>query len=99
MSTTTELMHRQLAEAVVNGQVELLGIDEIVKRLGVSRSTLERWVRNSRASFAGQSQLADFAVSISQGKTNFPAPDIYIGASPKWTKDKVISWLMSNSTK
>ena len=90
-------MDPKLAEAIVNGEVELLGIEEIVKRLGVSRSTLERWVRNSRISVAGQGTLADMTANILHGKTNFPAPDLYIGASPKWTKDKVIKWLMNNS--
>lgn len=87
----------KFAQAVVDGEVELLGIDEIVKRLGVSRSTLERWVRNGRNTLPGMGHV--MPASLFAGKTNFPAPDIYIGASPKWSKDTVIKWLMANSTK
>lgn len=89
----------KFAQAVVDGEVELLGIDEIVKRLGVSRSTLERWVRNGRNTIPGMEHVMPVSSSLFPARTNFPAPDIYIGASPKWSKDTVVKWLMANSTK
>lgn len=85
-------VNRNLASAIVDGKVELLGVDEIVDRLGVSRSTLERWVRNGKA--AAAMSLIDRMAS----KGQFPEPDIYIGSSPKWTKDTVVNWLVANSS-
>ncbi len=35
-----------LVNRIANGEATLLGVEEICKRLGVSRSTFERWVRN-----------------------------------------------------
>jgi predicted DNA-binding transcriptional regulator AlpA len=89
----------QLARAIVEGKVELLGVDEIVSRLGVSRSTLERWIRNTRASLTGGGDVAGALASFVEGKTGFPPPDVYIGASPRWIKETVVKWVMTNSTK
>jgi len=89
------VLDRSLASAIVDGKVELLGVDEIVERLGVSRSTLERWVRNGKAS-AGAAGVS-FVDRVSS-RLGFPEPDIYIGNSPKWTKDTVVTWLLANST-
>ena len=88
----------QLARAIVDGKVELLGVEEIVSRLGVSRSTLERWIRNGRSSIVDSSEFSDALANFVEGKTNFPAPDVYIGASPKWIKETVVKWMMRNST-
>lgn len=38
-----------IVDRIANGQAELLGIDDICKRLGVSRTTLDRWVQNGRS--------------------------------------------------
>lgn len=38
-----------LVDRIANGTAELLGIDDICKRLGVSRTTLDRWVQNGRS--------------------------------------------------
>lgn len=86
------VLDRSLASAIVDGKVELLGVDEIVDRLGVSRSTLERWVRNGKAASA-----VSFVDRVSS-RLGFPEPDIYIGNSPKWTKDTVVTWLLANSS-
>lgn len=86
------VLDRSLASAIVDGKVELLGVDEIVDRLGVSRSTLERWVRNGKAAAA-----VSFVDRVSS-RLGFPEPDIYIGNSPKWTKDTVVTWLLANSS-
>lgn len=85
-------LDHSLASAIVDGKVELLGVDEIVERLGVSRSTLERWVRNGKAAAA-----VSFVDRISS-RLGFPEPDIYIGNSPKWTKQTVVTWLLANSS-
>lgn len=91
----------KLAADVVDGKVELLGIEEIVTRLGVSRSTLERWVRNGRAKLpAGMPQglmsVTGYSTNLF-GKTDFPPPDLHIGASPRWKKDTVMAWLVASS--
>ena len=99
----TSTVKPDLAEAIVNGDVELIGIDDIAKRLGVSRSTLERWIRTGNGSglptFGGQQTLGDLAANLTEGKMSFPPPDIYIGSSPKWDKKTVVAWLVKNSGK
>lgn len=97
---------QELAEKIVNGQVQLLGIDEIVSRLQVSRSTVERWVRKGKENLASKKTpdtLDCIPLSVvlgnKMGAANFPPPDIYIGSSPKWMKSTVVAWLMANSTR
>ncbi|HHT3530641.1 TPA: helix-turn-helix transcriptional regulator [Enterobacter asburiae] len=38
-----------LVDRIADGTAELLGIDDICRRLGVSRTTLDRWVQNGRS--------------------------------------------------
>jgi predicted DNA-binding transcriptional regulator AlpA len=44
----------------MSGQAKLLGIDDICKRLGISRTTFDRWVRNS----SGKSTLSPNTVHL-----------------------------------
>lgn len=102
-------LDRKLAERIADGRAELLGIDEVVTRIGVSRSTLERWIRKSKeltlmervqnqAARAGMSLPSGNGFSARNTQPMFPSPDLYIGASPKWLKETVINWLIANSS-
>ena len=70
-----------LVDRIAAGEATLLGIDEICTRLGISRTTFDRWVR-----CAG-----------SQENITFPAPDIRIGNSPKWEMETFKRWLAANA--
>ncbi len=42
MPVTTE----QAAKDIIEGAAKPIRVDEVLERLGISRSTLERWIRN-----------------------------------------------------
>ncbi|KHT34441.1 helix-turn-helix transcriptional regulator [Pectobacterium carotovorum] len=50
---------KSLIDRIADGEATLLGIDEICKRLDISRSTLERWVRNGSKSSNRLKELAE----------------------------------------
>jgi hypothetical protein len=95
-----------LVDRIANGDATLLGVDDICKRLGVSRSTFDRWVRNgvadsgqSRSSALRPKTLEDLFPSSSdsaESALKFPPPDIRIGNSPKWEIDTFKRWLTQN---
>jgi predicted DNA-binding transcriptional regulator AlpA len=89
-------MDAALARKVVNGDVELMGVDEIVARLGVSRRTLERWVQTGKG-LAGSIAASHVMHDLLDTAPSFPRPDLYIGNSPKWTKDSVTAWVIKSS--
>ncbi|WP_224718270.1 helix-turn-helix transcriptional regulator [Pectobacterium versatile] len=61
---------KSLIDRIADGEATLLGIDDICARLGISRSTLERWVRNgSRAS----NRLKELAEGMMQNGAGLPA--------------------------
>ncbi|KVS62778.1 MULTISPECIES: helix-turn-helix transcriptional regulator [Burkholderia cepacia complex] len=99
-----------LVNRIAEGKAQLLGIDDICQRLGVSRTTFDRWVRNGGgktgsttladlvgSSIAGRG-MADAAANLTDGATSFPPPDIYIGKSPKWEMQTFKTWLRANVT-
>ena len=82
-------MDKDQARRIIDGELELMGAEEISQRVGVSRRTLDRWVKPGNS-------LAKMMSNLDPEK--FPRPDLYIGNSPKWTKDTVILWLQENSS-
>lgn len=97
-----------LVNRIAEGKANLLGIDDICQRIGVSRTTFDRWVRNgggktgttgiaelAARSFIGNSMI-DAASNLTEGATSFPPPDIYIGKSPKWEMATFKRWLLAN---
>ena len=81
-----------IIEKIAAGEVTLLGIDDISKRLGVSRATFERWVRN------GGKNRASTAFSLDEDSNiRFPPPDIRIGNSPRWDIETLKKWLRNNN--
>jgi predicted DNA-binding transcriptional regulator AlpA len=97
---------KSLLDRIAEGEATLLGVDEICKRLSVSRATLDRWVLNGGGStetlssklgstVAPMSMLSDLA---SGDRTKFPPPDIRIGNSPRWELETFKEWLRLNMT-
>lgn len=97
-----------LVTRIAEGSATLLGIDEICKRLGISRSTFDRWQRNGQAPHNHSMLTAAGQVTRALNKKlgidddahmGFPPPDIRIGASPKWEIDTFKNWLRMNASK
>lgn len=98
-----------LVDRIAAGTATLLGIDEICSRIGVSRTTFDRWVRNGGGKVSGHTLLAgdsphslrklvDQAENFTDGTIRFPPPDIRIGNSPKWEMETFKRWLRANAT-
>ncbi|MEZ8256535.1 helix-turn-helix domain-containing protein [Vibrio cyclitrophicus] len=88
--------------------MKYLTIDDVCDMFSISRRTLERMRPDTRSGALAKlpPTLANrFSVDPSdilertnpQGKKmNFPEPDLYIGKSPRWDRDKLIAWLEEN---
>lgn len=86
------------ARKVVRGEDRLLGIDELVERLGISRSTLNRWVKNPKTKNNINSFSKNF--SINSFEINpFPEPVTYLGSSPRWLESSIVKWLIHRGHK
>ncbi len=59
--------------------LNLLSVETICQSLGVSRTTLNRWVQNTRDGVTD--------------KGTFPIPCTKVGNSPRWQKEVVNTWL------
>ncbi len=86
---------------IAEGRAQLLGIEDICTRLGISRSTFDRWQRNSslmpsRPGMPSRASLFHKVSSDESGMTPFPPPDIRIGNSPKWEIETFKKWLRQN---
>jgi len=102
-------MKNSLIESIAAGQAQLLTADDICKRLSISRSTFERWVRNSvpiqeqiqrKSEALGTiGQMLEMMVEPEKSdKTSFPQADIRIGNSPRWSIETFKKWLEANVT-
>lgn len=101
-------MEDGIFEKVVAGEVRLLSAEQICERLGVSRTTFDRWVRNTDPLSAVRSSSLlgrtldhaafDGAANFSEGRITFPKPDVKIGKSPRWQFETVVQWLKQNSS-
>lgn len=98
------MSHEDLVDRIANGKANLLGIDDICKRLGISRTTFDRWVKNGGgksvgSNFANLTTISSLMENALEGNISFPPPDIRIGNSPKWEMETFKSWLRANVTK
>jgi predicted DNA-binding transcriptional regulator AlpA len=95
-----------IVDRIADGRATLLGVDDICKRLGISRTTFDRWVKNgttihnnAKARVPLNMLLVD-AININdvndESALTFPAPDIRIGNSPKWELETFKRWLQKN---
>ena len=76
----------ELVERIANGEATLLGINDICKRLSISRTTFDRWLQNT----------VDQTTPRAENTRKFPLPDIRIGNSPKWELETFKCWLAQN---
>lgn len=96
----------EAAIRVVRGEDRLIGIDELVERLGISRSTLNRWVKRPGLTGYVLKQTQDFDKNLlknmqkdSLGSNPFPEPATYLGSSPRWLESSVVKWLVNKGHK
>ncbi len=87
--------------------MKYITIDDICEMLSISRRTLER-MRSTRSVEDPVSHLINSKVnqkkigillSFENTPLDFPEPDLYIGRSPRWEQDKLISWLQENGNR
>lgn len=88
--------------------MKYLTIDDVCDMLSISRRTLERMrpdtmsgaLANLQSGRANKLPVNSFDILRridAQGKKmSFPEPDLYIGKSPRWERDKLIAWLEEN---
>lgn len=60
------MLQNNLVDRIAAGTATLLGIDDICKRLGISRTTFDRWVRNG----GGKSDRATIASILASKMLN-----------------------------
>jgi len=96
-----------LINRIAEGKAQLLGIEDICTRLGISRSTFDRWQRVSTNSMHSRLlresnrinnpvRHSIFSNDDDSSMTSFPPPDIRIGNSPKWEIETFKKWLREN---
>ncbi|MGS0629141.1 MULTISPECIES: helix-turn-helix transcriptional regulator [Photorhabdus] len=85
--------------------MKYLTIDEVCEMLSISRRTLERMRSDTLDSRRNEPNSGDVIRNgigdlVGQMKhphrISFPKPDFYIGKSPRWERDKLITWLQKN---
>jgi hypothetical protein len=94
--------------------MKFLTIEDVCEMLSISRRTLERMRAGSASSIQemlesknlGSSSIIDaheFSAELRSGRQwgriPFPEPDLYIGKSPRWERDKLLSWLEINGNR
>ena len=76
----------------------LLSIDDICKKLSISRSSLERMRRPDKLQNIIQSSgLSHLSQDEPSFYVPFPEPTIVLGRSPRWSATVLNAWLHKNS--
>ena len=75
----------------------LLDINEVCKKLSISRSTLERLRRTSTSGFSSMRTPAYYMLQDDEfaGLPSFPEPTITLGRSPRWSARVLNNWINS----
>lgn len=81
----------------------LYSINQVCEKLGVSRSTLDRWRGVSKAlgvSSGGVSAMTsgNKLMDMVNGVPSFPQPDTYLNGAPRWTIQTLNAWVNANNT-
>ena len=86
--------------------MKFLTIEDVCEMLSISRRTLERMrvgrsatisdLVNSRGAGSPSALFDRTNRNISGERLPFPEPDIYLGKSPRWDRDKLLKWLEEN---
>lgn len=101
-----------LVNRIAEGKATLLGAEDICTRLGISRSTFDRWQKKNgtlstvtsgaKALLKERPKNSLFNIAAAAGddtpSTPFPPPDIRLGNSPKWELQTFKKWLLANVT-
>jgi len=95
----------KLVDDLLSGKAILYSMSDIQKKLSISRSTLNRWIKNGENRISTLLEVTNY-LSHDFGKlsslsdddeedttTVFPQPDLYIGNSPRWSRETVKNWL------
>ncbi|WP_394540636.1 hypothetical protein PRJ39_08810 [Lysobacter enzymogenes] len=98
------VLDNEWALKVARGEARLLGMDDVALRLGVSRSTVERWTRAAKEAKAlmpstifGKERAKNIFPPRDDEGAGFPAPDVHINKSPKWLESTIADWLIASS--
>lgn len=80
----------------------LYSINQVCEKLGVSRSTLDRWRGVSKAlgvSSGGMSAMTsgNKLMDLLNGAPSFPKPDTYLNGAPRWTIQTLNEWVNKNN--
>lgn len=80
----------------------LYSINQVCEKLGVSRSTLDRWRGVSKAlgvSSGGMSAMTSGKnlLDAMNGAPSFPKPDTYLNGAPRWTIQTLNAWVNANN--
>ncbi len=74
------------------GKDSLLSIDDICKKLSISRSTLDRW-RGDHRNFPVSYLTSIGNTGGNEYVKDFPKPMVYFGKSPRWSANEINHWL------
>ena len=98
----------KLVDDLLSGKAILYSMSDIQKKLSISRSTLNRWIKNGENRISTLLEVTNY-LSHDFGKlsslsdddeedtiTVFPQPDLYIGNSPRWSRETVKNWILSS---
>lgn len=77
--------HLTLAERIAHGRATLLDMNDICERLNISRSSFERWRKNS--------------IDNKPNTTHFPKPDIYLVGRARWELATLTQWIIEQTNK
>lgn len=89
--------------------MKFLTIEDVCEMLSISRRTLER-MRAGRSGnisdLVGSNDTESLSELFDRSSRNvggerlpFPEPDLYLGKSPRWDRDKLLKWLEENGDK
>lgn len=89
--------------------MKFLTIDDVCEMLSISRRTLERMrspsSKSVRELMEGDRMMSAVSLLDIQHKDSkrermfFPDPDLNIGNSPRWERDKLLAWLEENGSR
>jgi len=74
------------------GEDTLLGIEDILRKLGMSRSTFER-IRRPQPRLKSSVRGLRIPPDEFAGLPPFPAPTLVLGRSPRWSVAVLDAWL------
>lgn len=117
-----KLTQEKIIDLLLEGKIKLYSMKDILDILNISKSTLDRWIRNGKEAseinlhlkevarekkldfkfqnyYMGQNRMSALNSIINSNDDDtsitFPEADLYIGRSPRWTKQTISKWLIN----